>query len=358
MAQDFFYPTIDNIVDTTGVCGVEIENGLVSSGDFTVPGVLGAAPGVGIGQAIPFLLETSFTDFMQEITSEYVNNPLTLNSGVTVFPINKYVTPVSLQGVNFGIVQIQDGKTFVRFKSACKLFIQTDNIATINVKISYKDYYGNLATMNLTDIFPDGTNDLIYITPRCVYDLYDITFDNVDTIRTSNINIGIFPAFELPYYNLGTLANIMTINFAAKIPNSLVSNFVSLTANYPNFTGYTVTEPGDGVKWGVDITNPSNVLTTPLTASTGTVRPILDFSNYIQSIFNGYLSLVNFSEDMAFTCVQNVYGYGATPPKYWLDLNAATGSNLNQTETSALSNYLPTVIGGAQYSDGWTYWRP
>lgn len=140
-----------------------------------------------------------------------------------------------------------------------------------------------------------------------------VTNTNNSTVTATIANSS---AFESPYYNFGE-----------------GSFFLNIKNGQNPFLELASTTAPAVVTWNFSIEEPSkNPLIPNLTASLGSVRPII-FAN--QEI----------TETSVFTVQQLVYGYGSLP--YWID----------PTIVNDLINSKISVVGGTQYSDGWTAWQ-
>lgn len=344
---------IDGILANNTPTGTNVYGGNVRSGDFTVPGANGSTPGVGVGLAISSQIFMSFEDFA--LMDTYTGNAITLASNSTkYFSIPSFTCPSSNAGIPFAtqFVDIND-KTYVRFRSACSLFINPSSSSSftgISLIISYKDYYGNPGTMVFDTLTPVSGNTY-FTLPRCIYELYSIKFTaNGDANSTNTFYIGVYPTFELPYFDLGEQCNLLSFSYSfpytadtieSDNTEILIFNGTSLNS-LPNYTisGYGYT--------------PGNKLNTPLTATTGTPRPMINMATMAQDISTTYTFLETLSliEGSCATVIQNVYGIGNQLPNYFeasIPLSLPTDAG-----ASTYLDYFQTIIGLPQYNTSWT----
>lgn len=347
------FSVIDGFLASNTVDGTNIYGGNVRSMDETLPGGMGNTPGVGVGQAMSTRIFMTFSDFTAVSASTYTNNQIVVPANSSVFfPVGSYVTPADANGVNFGNAFTDiNGNTYMRFRSGCKLFINLNGSSTftgVSVQISYKDYYGNPGVMDISTITPVA-GKTYFILPRPVYELYSFKF--INTSGTSNTyNIGVYPEFELAYYDLNKQCNLLSLSYSFPYSNTVVDqnpNTIKI------FSGYSATAPANWVDTAFQYT-PGAALKTPITASSGQVRPTINFSAYVSGLTNTYpsLSTDNLLEGSSASVIQNVFGYGRSLPNYFtniIDLTLPT-----DPDPATYVNYFETVIGQPLYDVGWT----
>lgn len=347
MSQIFSNSALDSIIDSTANVGTNTSEGYVSSGDFALPGKFGANQGVGIGQAIPTVNWVCASDVLNITT--YSSNELIVGAGATSeFPLSKYISPANSLGVSYTQYFANSENSFLRFANPTQLFITSpDNVDNIQIKISYIDRYGQYGTLNINNI--SIAADGVWVSPICVYDLYQLRITNNDT-NPYNLYVGIWGSVELPYYNLGTSANLMTMNLAMRRSTPTAQEQLNIF-NFPCYTGAPAsnaeyfTPTGLG---GAFITNPLVQLSAPV----NNPRPIVNPSQIVISLLQSGKITEEQLNDFYLTVVQNVFGFGTSLPKYWLDQNIPQDGT-EEPGLSVLSNYPPVVIGAPPISTNW-----
>lgn len=354
------FQTISDLIDQYQPSGTTVTGGNIRAGDFFLPGQTGVVPGIGVGNVLNKIYDITFDQFLNMDT--FTGNQITIPANSTVyFDLKNFVSPLNpIENTYFANMKSDiDGTNFLRLKTASRLFFNFDsggiglNPYSVNMTISFRDYYGEKGTIYTAGFGATAESPInVYNTPRAVYDIYSMKFVNtgVDPIQ---VVIGILPAIELYYYDLGEISNHLTFSLAPITDTAAINENVSGDTNFYNFQGYYVVgDPFFGASPAYEsILAPKSLLNPGITANTGTVRTILDFTQSYAVVIGNLAPTIS-TEVWKLNFGQNVFGYGRSLPNYFIERNTPT--NPEDPEISSYFNNQSVVQGAKQFSENWS----
>jgi hypothetical protein len=347
-----FYSNIDSILQSNSPKGTNVPSN-ITGGEITLPHEDGINPGAGIGVAYPVSMYVSTGQYLG-LPATTTGNDYTIAAGAyNYLPLEGFITPV-LTGFTLPgggspkyaeVIDYGEGDKRLVFVTPSSLVITTNPVTDTQIDlemiISGYDQYGNPMTINETSL-STANEDKFYFMPRCMKSITSILATNT-TNADITITIGICGRVELPYYNLGKSCNIMVSNlgfYNSESFTGMVNTVMSSTAPYGRvLNGFQIINPPASFNF-------NDLTITPLTANSGTVRPIIDLNTFAKDVLKN-TTFDQFQDGGILSCIQNVYGEGSVLPNYWLN----SGGNITQTNSKAL------VLGPAQWSSNWTPWQ-